>query len=242
MKIKNKIAIITGGSSGIGKVISALFVKEGAKVIIASKNSKEGVKISNKLGADFIKTDITNLSDVKNLVKSIFKKHGKIDILVNNVGYIKPAYFEKTTEQMWDKTLDTNLKGTFYMCKEVIPYMKKQKYGKIINISSIAAIEGSLVSVPYAVAKAGVIGLTKSLAKEYNNFNIKINALAPGPTKTGMIKKIPEKLIKKIKTTQKLNKPEDIAKIVLFLASDESNKINGKIIVIKGGKAYGQTN
>lgn len=240
MKLKNKIAIITGGSSGIGKKIAQIFSREGAIVIIASRNFKKGKLIEKQVkNCLFIKTDIIKYDEVKRLVKSVIEKYKRIDILINNAGYIKTAPFEKTTKTIWDKTINTNLRGTFYLIKETIPHMKRQGYGKIINISSIAGIEGSSISASYAASKAGIIGLTKTLAKEYNKYNLDINAIAPGPTRTGMIKKIPKRIIEKIKYNQEiLNEPEDIAEVALFLASDSSK--NGEIVIIKGGKTIWQ--
>lgn len=240
MKLKNKAAIITGGSSGIGKSISALFSAEGAKVIIAGIDLEKGKRTAEQIKeAIFVRTDITKFSEVKNLVKKVIKKYGKIDILVNNAGYIKPSSFERINEEIWQKTIDVNLKGTYYLIKEVIPYMKKQRCGKIINISSFAGIVGSLVSVPYAVAKAGVIVLTRTLAKEYGKYNICINSVAPGPTKTEMIKKIRSELIKKVISEiplRRLANPKDIAKVILFFASSDSDYVNGQTLIVDGGR------
>ncbi len=222
MRLKNKVTIVTGGGTGIGKAISTLFSKEGAKVIIASRKT-HGKMIK---GVSFIKTDITKISDIKRLIQKVIKRYGKIDILINNAGYIKQTRFEKTTEKIWDKKINTNLKGTFFLTKEVIPYMRQRNFGRIVNISSIAGIRGSLISAAYADSKAGIISLTKTLAREYDKYNILITCIAPGPTKTPMMKRIKIQF-----SEEQIMDPEEISKTALYLVLQNSKRLNGKIII-----------
>ena len=242
MKLSGKIALVTGSSRGIGKAIAEAFLEEGASVIVTyHKNAKMAKNVirgyKNSL---VIKLDISNKKSIKNAIKQIMKKYGRIDILVNNAGINKPTDFENVTEKDWDKILNTNLKGTFMLSQMIFPIMKKQKYGRIINMSSVSGQYGGPRTVHYAVSKAGLISLGQCLARFGAPYNITVNNVAPGIISTEMIKKerIPYKdLFKKIL----LNRPgstEEVANIVVFLASNESSYITGQTINVNGGLLF----
>src|SRR3989344_9211263 len=191
MKLSGKIALVTGSSRGIGKAISEAFLEEGASVIVTyHKNAKMAKNVirgyKNSL---VIKLDISNKKSIKNAIKQIMKKYGRIDILVNNAGINKPTDFENVTEKDWDKILNTNLKGTFMLSQMIFPIMKKQKYGRIINMSSVSGQYGGPRTVHYAVSKAGLISLGQCLARFGAPYNITVNNVAPGIISTEMIKK-----------------------------------------------------
>ncbi len=223
MKLKNKVVVVTGGSSGIGKAISSLFSKQGAKIIIVGLDSKKGDEVVKKIkNSIFVKTNIS--------------KHGKIDILINNAGIGSDKDFEKSTKKDWTKILNTNLIGTFLCTQKASKYMKG---GTIINISSAAGLNyNTSVSRPdYSVSKAGVINLTKSTAKKLAP-KIRVNCIAPGYIDAGLnigMKESKRRQIIKKTPLKRLGKAEEIAKIALFLASDESSFITGEVIVVDGG-------
>ncbi len=242
--LKNKVAIVTGASQGIGKEIALHLAKNGAKVVVADITDKmlevvNEIKSSGSQGLA-VKCDITKMEEVENMVDNTIKKFSRIDILVNNAGIYPFKPFLEITEQDWDRVLNINLKGTFHCVKAVVSKMVSQKYGKIINISSMA---GSTVGFPnqahYSASKAGIVGLTKTLALELAPFGININAIAPGPidptgTKTTNNIEVMEQ-IRKIIPIGRMGQPEDVANLVLYLASDESSFITGQCIVIDGG-------
>ncbi len=239
MELKNKIAIVTGGSSGIGKVISLLFSKQGAKVIIAGLDSKKGNEAIKKIkDSIFVKTNISEEKDVEKLIKHVIKKYGKIDILVNNAGIGSNKDFEKSTKKDWTKILNINLIGTFLCTQKASKYMKG---GTIINISSVAGLDyNTSVSRPdYSASKAGIINLTKSTAKKLAP-RIRVNCIAPGYIEAGLnVEMSKNKKLQVIKNTplKRLGKAEEVAKVALFLASNDSSFITGEIIVVDGGKS-----
>ncbi len=243
-KLENKVAIITGSSRGIGKATALLFAKEGAKVVVNySKSEKEANSVVNeieKLGSDAIaiKCDVSKEEQVKQMVERTIKKFGKINILVNNAGIVFDVPFEKRTVEQWKRTLDVNLIGVFLCSKYIAPYMKKQKSGRIVNVSSTNAIDSfNPESMDYDASKAGVAILTKSLAKELAP-TIHVNAVAPGWVDTAMNKDLPKDYVegeKKKIYIQRFARPEEIAKVILFLASDEASYVNGNILKADGG-------
>ncbi len=247
MRLQGKVALITGASRGIGRSMAKLFAKEGAKVVINyNKSEKEASTLEEEIksqGGDaiIIKADVSNVEEVKKLVRTTVEKFGTIDILVNNAGIILPAAFLDCTDEVWDKTMDINLKGAFLCSKEVAPIMLDQNKGKIINISSASGLaERSAVgNTPYAVSKAGIIGLTRSLAVNLGP-NINVNAICPGLTETDMAASLkPERRRKPIEETivKRIGKPNEIAYAALFLASDESDFITAEILTVAGGRA-----
>ena len=241
-----KIALVTGGSRGIGKEIALALAKEGNNIAISygsnSVSAMEVLKEIKSLGVEAvaIKADVSIAEDVANLVKSVEESLGTIDILVNNAGITKDNLLIRMTEEDWDSVMDVNLKGVFLCTKAVSRSMMKKRYGKIINITSVVGITGNAGQGNYSASKAGVIGFTKSMAKELASRGIRVNAVAPGfiqtdmtdvlkeETKTAMLKMIP---------LNTMGSPRDIANLVGFLASEKSDYITGQVIKIDGGMA-----
>ncbi|HHY77399.1 MAG TPA: 3-oxoacyl-[acyl-carrier-protein] reductase [Clostridiales bacterium] len=244
MQLKEKTAIITGASRGIGRTIALFFAKEGANVIINYSNNEKAamdvVKEAMEYGvkAYAIKANVSNFCEVEKLVEKVLNEFGSIDILVNNAGITKDNLLIKMTEEDFAKVLDINLKGTFNFTKAVSRIMIKQRRGKIINIASVVGIIGNAGQSNYAAAKAGIIGFTKSIAKELASRGINVNAIAPGFIETDMTavlgEKIKAELINAI-PMKKPGKPEDVANAAVFLASEQSNYITGQVINIDGG-------
>lgn len=244
MKLKNKIAIVTGAGQGIGKGIALALAKEGAKVVVSdiSEGVNDVVKEIEALGSQAlaIKADVSNNQQTEEMAKETIKKFGRIDILVNNAGIFPFKGFLDMKEEDWDRVLNINLKGVFNCTKAVTPTMAKQKYGKIINISSIAGTRVGYVGLThYCASKAGIAGLTKALALELAPFKINVNAIAPGAIDTpGITSAMDEQTRKDFTETVPLKRfglPEDIANLVVFLASDESSYVTGECIVVDGG-------
>jgi len=250
MLLSKRVAIITGGARGIGRAIAEKFVKEGAAAIIADIRDKEGaeaIKLISRTKSRglFIHCDVSDSREVQQMVDRVITEFGKIDILVNNAAISPPENFlADITEEEWDKVLAVNLKSVFLCCKAVLPHMKKQKYGKIINISSAGAITPAPVMADYAAAKAGVVAFSRSLALEAAPFNICVNALLPGITRTPLHDTvIPKGMTKgehfaraaKMVPLKRVAEPDDIAGTALFLASDLSNYVTGDRILVSGG-------
>jgi 3-oxoacyl-[acyl-carrier protein] reductase len=246
MKLKDKIAIVTGASRGIGKTIAKKFLEEGANVVICSRNietiskvAEELDKVSNgKKAVRATVADISKKEDVLALVDFTLKEFERIDILVNNAGITRDALLVRMKDSDWDDVIQTNLTGTAYCMRAVAKQMMKQKSGKIINISSIIGLIGNSGQANYAAAKAGIIGLTKSVAKELGRRNITVNAVAPGFITTEMTANLSqqdkEKMIGSV-SLQRFGTPEDVAEVVAFLASDSADYITGQVIQIDGG-------
>jgi len=245
-RLQEKVALITGAGRGIGRAITKRFSQEGAKVIINYNQSiKEAIDLEKdikKQGGEVIslRADISNTEMVTFMIEKIMKRFGRIDILVNNAGILIPATFNETTEDIWDKTLDINIKGAFLCCKEIVPIMLKHGKGKIINISSICGLaeRSALRNTAYAVSKAGLIGLTRSLAVNLGP-KINVNAICPGLTETDMVKTLGQERIKagaNESILKRIGKPDEIANAALFLASDESDFITGEILTVSGGR------
>jgi 3-oxoacyl-[acyl-carrier protein] reductase len=243
MKLKDKVAIVTGAGQGIGREIALTFAREGAKVVVSDITEKihEVVREIEALGSQAlaVKCDVSKLSDAENMVNETIKKFGKVDILVNNAGIFPFKAFTEMTEADWDKVLNVNLKGTFNCTKAVVPHMIKQKYGKIINISSIAGtVVGFQQLTHYCASKAGIVGFTKALALELAPYGINVNAIAPGPIETPgtqVLGKETYEQMKKAIPIGRWGKPSEIANVALFLASEDSSLITGQCIVADGG-------
>jgi len=244
ISLKGKVALITGASRGIGKACALYFAKAGADVVInynKTKNLDKIVKECEMFGVRAVpfKADISSVSDCKKIVASTIKNFGRIDILINNAGVWTYAPIDKMTDKILNETLDVNLRGVFYLTREIVPFMKKQKSGNIINISSTAGQRGEAEHSHYAATKGAIISLTKSLATELVFWNIRVNCVAPGWVNTDMSKAaLRSKESKKILSTiplKRVGTPEEIAGAVLFLASDLSSFITGEILNVNGG-------
>jgi 3-oxoacyl-[acyl-carrier protein] reductase len=243
MRVKDKVVIITGGGSGIGKETGLLFAREGAKVVVADVNEKAGAEtvdtIKNAGGeALFARLDVSNREQTKQVVKDTIAKYGRIDVLINNAGIIQDALVVKMTEDQWDKVININLKGPFNCIQAVAEQMIAQGSGVILNISSIVALYGNVGQTNYAATKAGLVGMTKTLAKELGKKGIRVNAIAPGFIYTPMTATVPEKILDMMKEKtplKRLGTPGDIANALLFLSSDDASFINGAVISVDGG-------
>jgi NAD(P)-dependent dehydrogenase (short-subunit alcohol dehydrogenase family) len=252
MLLKDKVAIITGGAKGMGRGMAVKFAAEGCAVAIADiavKEAEEAVAEIEKKGGKAIafRCDVTDIRQIADTVARVIKKFGKIDILVNNAGAIAAhTPVEDLTEEAWDKVLALNLKSDFLFCKYVVPYMKKQRSGKIINLSSIGAVQPPAHEIHYNTAKAGVIGFTNDLANALAPFNINVNCMLPGPVRTNFydarVAAMTEeerdafftRLGKKV-PLGRVGMPEDIANAALFLASELSSYITGHALPVAGG-------
>ena len=242
--LKGKCAVITGASRGIGKAIALKLASLGANLVLNYRSSEqEALEVEKQvkdMGVDAIsiKGDISKLEDVETLVSTAKEKFGAIDIMVNNAGITKDTLILRMKEEDFDTVIDVNLKGVFNCLKTITPVMVRQKYGKIINLSSVVGISGNAGQVNYSASKAGVIGMTKSLAKEVGSRGINVNAVAPGFIETDMTDVLGDKYkdeIKKNIPLKKLGKPEDVANVVAFLASENSDYITGQVIHVDGG-------
>ncbi|WP_185855486.1 3-oxoacyl-ACP reductase FabG [Blattabacterium cuenoti] len=242
MKLLNKkIAIVTGGSGDIGKSIVKTFVKHGAYVIftfLSSKIEAENLKKEFNNFVEAYEIDLSNTSSSKLFIENVIKKYGRLDILVNNAGIIRDNLLIKISEKDWDKVIKTNLYSVFNLTKYAIFPMIRQKEGNIINMSSIIGLTGNIAQSSYAASKAGIIGFTKSVAKEFGKKNIRCNAIAPGYISTKMNSHLKyntkENWIKNI-PLKKPGKPQDVANCALFLASYLSNYITGCVLNVNGG-------
>ncbi len=242
MRLENKVVIITGAGSGIGKETALLFVKEGAKVVVADVNEKAGeetlAEIKKNGEGFFVKLDVSNREQSKQMVKTTLDKYGRIDVLINNAGIVQDAFLSKMTEVQWDNVINVNLKGVFNCTQAVVEVMMNQGNGSIINISSIVGLNGNVGQVNYAATKAGLIGMTKTLAKELGKKGIRVNAVAPGFIITPMTSNVPEKVLEMMKEKtplRRLGEPGDVAYANLYLASDEAKFINGAVLCVDGG-------
>ncbi len=243
MRLKGKIAIITGGAMGIGKTAVEVFAKEGAQVIIWDIDEQNGQALvkklkTKKLHVEFVKVDITKFEEVEEAAKVVAKKHKKINILINNAGIAKNASLKTMTIEQWQQVVDVNLTGVFNCTKAVSLYMSKSKYGRIINTSSLIGIFGGKEQSNFGATKSGVIGITKVWAKELSKDGITVNAVAPGYIDTENINSLSSADIAKLKKeipVGRLGKAEDIAYAYLFLASEEASYINGIVLNVDGG-------
>ncbi len=235
-RLKDKVAVVTGGSRGIGRSICELFADEGAHVIALYKTNFN----YEKANVEGYKADVCSDSDIERLKEFILNKYGKIDILVNNAGITRDALIEKMTDDMWEEVINVNLRSVFRITKALYSFMKEAEYASIINISSIVGEYGNIGQSNYAASKAGIIGLTKTWAKEFSRKgeNIRVNAIAPGFINTDMMATVPENVINSIKEKtmlKRLGEPAEIANAALFLASTESSYITGHVLSVNGG-------
>ena len=244
MKLRDRVAIITGAARGIGKAVALTFVREGGKVVLVDLDPERleilKKEIREKGGVVVaISADITNSSEMKGMVAKVHRTLGRVDILVNNAGIIRRGTIETITEEDWDRVIEVNLKGTFNCCKAVVEVMKQQGYGKIVNISSIAGKMGDITSAPgYGPSKAAVDALTKTLARQLARYSINVNAVSPHAIETEMSAQWSVERRKEIIASiplGRIGKPEDVAEAVLFLVSDSASFITGEILDVNGG-------
>ncbi len=255
---KGKNVIITGGSMGLGKATATEFARAGATIILADVNKEEMDKTSHELQKEFnvkvleYTTDVSNYNEVESMINSVYRKLGRIDILINNAGICKCLPLEETEKNDIDKMIKINLNGTLYCCKNVLPIMKKQRYGKIVNLSSIAGKLGGANASVYSATKAGVLELTACLAREYAEYDININCVLPGIIRTPlwnqMLVEMTEEnhadkdvVFKSYTDTIPMKRPQepvDIANAILFLCTDEASNITAQNLGIDGGQTY----
>ncbi|WP_026673404.1 3-oxoacyl-ACP reductase FabG [Alkalihalobacterium bogoriense] len=241
-KLLNKVAVVTGGAQGIGAEIVKRLVEDGARVVALDLNEEKLKQTASQLDetGETVIPMVCNVADresVDDVFATIYEKFGKVDILVNNAGITRDAFFHKMTKDQWDSVLDVNLTSMFHTCQAVIPNMRAQEYGKIVNVSSTSSW-GNMGQANYSASKAGVIGLTRTLAKENGLKNITINAIAPGQIDTEMTQNMPEniKMMALMLTPAgRVGEPAEVASVVSFLSSDDSSFVNGECISVSGG-------
>ena len=243
MQFKDKTALITGAAQGIGKAIAQAFAKEGANIAVSDVNLELATQTANEIKGSGVKTiplkmNVADLADVEAGVKKAIEELGKINILVNNAGITKDNLFLRMKKEDWDAVISVNLTGVFNLCKTISRLMMKERYGRIINVASVAGEMGNVGQANYSASKAGVVGLTKTLARELAPRGVTVNAIAPGFIQTAMTDRIPEEIKKKILDQiplGKLGQPEDVAAAALFLASSAADYITGQVIRVNGG-------
>lgn len=242
MMLKNKVAIVTGASQGIGAAIALKLAENGADIIIIDK--KESAEIENKIKSigrkcKTFNADISDFKLAETIVLEVVKEFGKIDILVNNAGINKDSVIWKMTEEQWDAVININLKGYFNYIRAVSSLFRDQKSGKIVNITSINGMRGKFGQTNYSAAKAGIIGITKTVAKELGKYGVNVNAVAPGLIETEMMKNADESVRTQAMADivlGRIGQPEDIANTVVFLSSDWAKHITGEVIKVDGGQ------
>lgn len=242
--LEGRVAVVTGASRGIGREVALTLAKYGADVVVnyngSEEKAKEVVVEIEKFGrkAIAIKASVSSMDEVSQMIDETVEKFGKIDILVNNAGITKDNLVLKMTEDDFDAVIDTNLKGTFLCMKQVYRLMMKQRYGRIINMSSVIGVSGNAGQVNYAASKAGVIGMTKSLARELGTRGVTVNAIAPGFIETEMTDVLSDKVKQEIEgqiPLKRMGRVQDVAEAVAFLASDKAAYITGQVLHVDGG-------
>jgi 3-oxoacyl-(acyl-carrier-protein) reductase len=242
LKLKEKVVVVTGAARGIGRVIAVEFAKEGADVVIndVADGTPTAQQIQNMGGkAIFVKANISEMEEADQLINKTVDNFKRIDVLVNNAGITRDALIHKMAVEQWNDVINVNLKGTFNCCKTALRFMMEQKYGRIISISSVVGQRGNIGQANYAASKAGIIGLTKTLALESARYgDITVNAIAPGFVNTEMIRTIPQHVLDRIIESipfHRLAEPEEVAYLAIFLASDKAKYITGQVLAINGG-------
>ena len=243
MELQGKVALVTGGAQGIGKAIALLLAQKGAEIVVSDINLEKAEETAREIEilgrkAMAVRADVAFLEEVEKMVQLAMERFGRMDILVNNAGIARDKLLLRMSEEDWDQVLNINLKGTFNCTKTVIRHMAKQRSGKIVNIASVVGEMGNAGQANYSASKAGVIGFTKTVAREFASRGINVNAIAPGYIVTPMTEVLPEKVKEELKQMipmQRLGQPEDVAQAVLFLVSAASGYITGQVLNVNGG-------
>lgn len=243
MDFKGQVAVITGGARGIGRAIAEALAKNGVNLVIADIGPEQAKETASEIGKSGVKAmavnlDVSKSDEVVKIFENISKEFGKIDILVNNAGITRDGLIMRMKEEDWDAVINVNLKSVFLCSKEAIKIMAKQRYGRIVNITSVVAFMGNPGQANYSASKAGIVGITKTIAKEYASRGITVNAVAPGFITTVMTDALPENVREEMKRAVPIGRfgtPEDVANAVVFLASPEAGYITGHVIHVNGG-------
>ena len=245
MRLKDKVVVITGGARGIGKATGRLLGREGAKVVIADFDERAGEQTAEELREEgvtalFVGCNVVDRAQVRDLFQRVIERFGRVDVLINNAGITADGWLAKMPEEDWDRVIDVNLKGVFNCSQEAAKVMMEQGEGCILNAASVVGIYGNMAQTNYAATKAGVIGMTKSWAKELGPKGIRVNAVAPGFIISDMTAKVPEKVLEMMagKTPlRRLGRVDEVAEAYLFLASDSASFVNGAVLSVDGGLA-----
>jgi NAD(P)-dependent dehydrogenase (short-subunit alcohol dehydrogenase family) len=246
MPLAGRVALVTGAGSGIGEATARRFAAEGAVVVVndvdADRARAVAMAIEKEGGkAVAVPADVTRRDEVERVVAGIVAEHGRLDVLINNAGINRDAMSHKMTEEQWDQVLTVNLKGTFLCAQAALPRMRERGWGRVVNTSSIGSL-GNIGQANYAASKAGVIGLTKTLALEYAKYGVTVNCVAPGAVMTPMLAGVPDQIREKITAgipVGRIGEPREIAAVHAFLASDEAAFITGQVIFVDGGMSVG---
>jgi 3-oxoacyl-[acyl-carrier protein] reductase len=240
MRFKDKVVMVTGGAAGIGRVTAEAFAREGAKLAICDVNPEAGTAAAQALGpeASFEKVNVADDTDVSKWADQVAKRYGRIDVLVNNAGITRDALLLRMKESDWDLVMSVNLKGAFLCTKAVVRYMAQQRSGRIINVASVVGVVGNAGQANYVASKAGLIGLTKTVAREFAGRGITVNAVAPGFIETQMTAVLSEKVKEGFLAQIPMGRAgttEDVAEAVAFLASDQAAYLTGQVLHVSGG-------
>lgn len=241
--LKDRVAVITGGADGIGRATAMRFAQEGAVVVIWDMNEEKGKQTVAEINAaggkaSFLKVNTSNFAEVEAASKKVVEQYGKYEILINNAGITRDSTLKKMTPELWQQVIDVNLTGVFYCAKCAADIMTEQGWGRIVNASSVVALYGNFGQTNYVATKTGLIGMTKTMARELGKKGVTVNAVAPGFILTDMVRKMPEEVLKSMEDkvpVKRLGKPEEIAAAYAFLASDDAAYINGTVISVDGG-------
>jgi 3-oxoacyl-[acyl-carrier protein] reductase len=243
LKLKDKVALVTGAAQGIGRAVALILARNGAGVVVSDINLEKAEETAREIEAIgpkamAVRVNVANPGEVEGMVDAVLERFSRIDILVNNAGIARDKLILRMTEEDWDAVLSINLKGTFNCTKAVVKQMSKQRSGKIVNIASVSGEMGNPGQANYSASKAGVIGFTKTIAREFAQRGINVNAIAPGYIQTPMTEALPEKAkeeLKRMIPMERLGQPEDVAEAVLFLVSESSSYITGHVLNVNGG-------